>query len=397
MTKRLLAALLCCLLLITSALAWAQETTPEATTDATDAVVERTPEATDTLVVPGYARVRVGHYGVEIGSLDVYIDGVLTHEAVPPGAISNYVPVSAAFAGVTAAESGGGVSSGVLPTINALLNGDSLYTLVITPNAVLVIDDSAVIAAGMIQRAQVVIVNALIDAQISANFYNVEVLTPLDGGAIENVAAGAFATSSVSPTNALLTWSVQPDDGDASERENTLSLRPDLVYLIAVYGTTDDPQIALTESGTQSIAEILRESTDFSLLYAMIEAANRVETLDQDSPFTLFAPSNAAIARYLTEQGLYTDQLLLDSTLLQALLDQHVTRGLLFSDDVASLARIPMLSGDDIIVSTAEGLVLLNPIADSGDGTRLLITDVFATNGLIHVVDRVLIPPVETP
>ncbi len=403
MTKRFLAAV-CCALFMTIAPVMAQETTPEATPDS-DATAEitaestettpeiATPEATSAPLTPGYARVRVGHYAAGVGDVDVYIDTQVTHSAVPYGAMTNYVSLDSAQATITITNAGGALSAPILEPITVGLDGESLYTLAIAPDGVTLIDESATIAAGLIQRAHVILFNAIPDTTMNVDFYNAEVGVPIDSGTAADIAYNTFAMLNPSPTNALLQLGVTSAEGELVEQQNTIELRRDLLYMIGIYGDAAEPQIALTESGTQSIAAILAESSDFSLLYAMIVEAGLLEMLDQDSPFTFFAPNNDTITTFLTEQGLYTDTLLSDPDLLNAILRYHVSRGLLFSDDVASLALIPMLNGVDTAVVVSADSILLNPNDEGTDGVTITVADVFATNGVIHVIDQVLVAP----
>ena len=120
----------------------------------------------------------------------------------------------------------------------------------------------------------------------------------------------------------------------------------------------------------------------FSTLATAIEAADLVETLKGDGPFTVFAPTDEAFAK-LPEGTL--DALLRDKEKLAAILTYHVVPGKVSSEDVAQLPMFKTLNGQDLKITAAEGKVMV------GSAT-VTQPDVPATNGVIHVIDSVLLP-----
>jgi uncharacterized surface protein with fasciclin (FAS1) repeats len=126
---------------------------------------------------------------------------------------------------------------------------------------------------------------------------------------------------------------------------------------------------------------------DLTTLVAAIEAAGLAGTLAESGPFTIFAPNDAAFEDYLGEMGMTVDDALADTTFLSSLLQGHVVEA---ADDAGMVAGMV----DNPFVSLA-GTEL--PVTVDGDtitigGAEIIDADVFATNGVIHVIDTVLAP-----
>jgi len=126
---------------------------------------------------------------------------------------------------------------------------------------------------------------------------------------------------------------------------------------------------------------------DLTTLVAAIEAAGLVDTLANDGPFTVFAPNDEAFMDYLGEMGMTAEDALADTTFLSTLLQGHVVEA---ADDSAMVAGMV----DNPFVSLA-GTEL--PVTVDGDeitigGAEIVDADIFATNGVIHVIDTVLAP-----
>lgn len=134
---------------------------------------------------------------------------------------------------------------------------------------------------------------------------------------------------------------------------------------------------------TASIPEIVSGVEEFSTLEAALEAAELTEALAGEGPFTVFAPPNAAFEA-LPEGVL--DALLLpeNQDLLADVLTYHVVAGEVLSSDL-SPGMVETLSGEDVSVTVGDGTAMI------GDA-NIVSVDVPATNGVIHVIDAVLVP-----
>ncbi|MFZ4811763.1 MAG: fasciclin domain-containing protein [Ilumatobacteraceae bacterium] len=143
---------------------------------------------------------------------------------------------------------------------------------------------------------------------------------------------------------------------------------------------------------TQTIAEIASGNPDFSTLVAALGAADLVGPFDActDAKTTVFAPTNAAFAAALTKLGLTAEQLLADKELLTSVLTYHVVAGEVDAAKVVTLTKATTLNGADIKISVQGGSVFLN------DTIKVTTTDIKACNGIIHVIDGVLVPPTKT-
>ncbi len=150
--------------------------------------------------------------------------------------------------------------------------------------------------------------------------------------------------------------------------------------------TTEAPastdEMADDEVGT--IVVVADTNGSFGRLVAAVTAASLVETLSSEGPFTVFAPTDDAFAALPV--GL-VDCLLLEENVdtLSAILTYHVVDGQVMSTDLADGA-VPTLQGEDITVDLTDGVVL-------NDSINVVIADVPASNGVIHAIDGVLVPP----
>ena len=131
-----------------------------------------------------------------------------------------------------------------------------------------------------------------------------------------------------------------------------------------------------------TIAAIVSNDPNFSTLLAAVKAAGLVETLSGPSPFTVFAPTNAAFAK-IPQADL--NALLNDPAQLKAVLLYHVVPGKVTASQVTGLTSATTVNGADLNVSTSGGMVMIN------DAT-VTKADVMASNGVIHVIDTVLMP-----
>ena len=133
----------------------------------------------------------------------------------------------------------------------------------------------------------------------------------------------------------------------------------------------------------KTIVDVAAGNPDFSTLVAAVKAAGLVETLSGEGPFTVFAPTNEAFAK-LPEGKV--DSLLADIPTLKKILTYHVVAGKVMAADVVGLNNATTVQGDDVKIAVVEGKVKLN------DAAMVTATDLEASNGVIHVIDTVLIP-----
>ncbi len=137
----------------------------------------------------------------------------------------------------------------------------------------------------------------------------------------------------------------------------------------------------------RNIVETAAATPDFSILVEAVTAANLGATLSGTGPFTVFAPTNAAFADLLAELNVTKDQLLADTALLTKVLTYHVVAGRVLKADVPVGAPITTVQGETFSVSAA--LAITDRRARVANITA---TDVLASNGVIHVVGKVILP-----
>ncbi len=173
------------------------------------------------------------------------------------------------------------------------------------------------------------------------------------------------------------------DSSDASARE--MSEDPATNPTV----TDDNRQSDMAdEPATNTIVDIAASNPDFSTLVAAVQAAGLAETLSGPGPFTVFAPTNEAFAKLPAG----TVESLLDPAnkdKLTSILTYHVVPGEVLAADVAA-GNVTTVNGSTFSVSTNGGVL----ISDGQGGTAKVVrTDIAASNGVIHVIDAVLLPP----
>ena len=147
------------------------------------------------------------------------------------------------------------------------------------------------------------------------------------------------------------------------------------------------PSAMPSASAAAMAKDIVQTATDagsFKTLLAAVKAAGLVETLQGKGLFTVFAPTDAAFAALPAGT---LDGLLKDPAALKKILLYHVVSGSVTADKVVGLTSATSVEGSPIAVSVKVGTVYLN------DSAKVVTPDVMASNGVIHVIDKVILPP----
>ncbi|MEM8610196.1 MAG: fasciclin domain-containing protein [Myxococcota bacterium] len=146
----------------------------------------------------------------------------------------------------------------------------------------------------------------------------------------------------------------------------------------------DAKDAAMEAMPPQTVVTVAATAGDFNTLVAAVKAAGLVDTLNGEGPFTVFAPTDAAFAKLADGT---VDSLLLpeNKDQLVEILTYHVVPGKVMAADVVNLSSATTVEGGDVAISTADGAVMVND-------AKVIATDVEASNGVIHVIDTVLIP-----
>jgi uncharacterized surface protein with fasciclin (FAS1) repeats len=140
--------------------------------------------------------------------------------------------------------------------------------------------------------------------------------------------------------------------------------------------------LALSAAAVQAkdIVETAVAAGDFKTLAVALEKAGLVDTLKGKGPFTVFAPTDAAFAKVPKKD---LDALLADKSKLAAVLTYHVVPGSVMAKDVKA-GKVKTVQGSDLTVSTSGGVKV--------DGANVTKADIVADNGVIHVIDSVVLP-----
>jgi uncharacterized surface protein with fasciclin (FAS1) repeats len=153
--------------------------------------------------------------------------------------------------------------------------------------------------------------------------------------------------------------------------------------LLMACGGSDDP---VTPAPTQNIVQLAQATPTLSILVEAVVAANLVTTLSSTGPFTVFAPTDAAFAAALTELGLTRAQLLASSD-LAAILTYHVLSGRVLREQIPFNTNIVTVQTETLRISNAF------VITDQENRTaNITATNILATNGVVHLIDRVILP-----
>lgn len=142
---------------------------------------------------------------------------------------------------------------------------------------------------------------------------------------------------------------------------------------------------AAAQAPAKDIVTTAVEAGSFKTLAAALQAAGLVETLKGQGPFTVFAPTDAAFAKLPAGT---VEALLKDKEKLTAILTYHVVPGKVEAKDVVKLTSAKTVNGKSVTVKVAGDKVMV-------DGATVTATDVQASNGVIHVIDTVILPPTE--
>jgi uncharacterized surface protein with fasciclin (FAS1) repeats len=160
---------------------------------------------------------------------------------------------------------------------------------------------------------------------------------------------------------------------------------------LAACGGSDDPAPTPTPAPTKNIVELAQGTPDLSILVEAVVAAGLVPNLSGAGPLTVFAPTNAAFAAALTELGLTKAELLApaNKTLLTQILTYHVVSGKFLKAQVPIGAPITTLQGESLTVAATPTLAITD---QRGRKANITATDIQATNGVVHVIDKVILP-----
>lgn len=158
-----------------------------------------------------------------------------------------------------------------------------------------------------------------------------------------------------------------------------------LMLVLVGCDSNDNSSATEEEAPTNNIVETAVATGSFQTLVAAVQAADLVDTLSGAGPFTVFAPTDAAFANL--PDGTVESLLLPENKdQLVSILTYHVVSGNVTSDQVTGLSKATTVQGADLDIAVVDGAVQIN-------SATVVQADVLASNGVIHVIDSVLLPP----
>jgi transforming growth factor-beta-induced protein len=165
-----------------------------------------------------------------------------------------------------------------------------------------------------------------------------------------------------------------------------------LLLGITACGADQNDASVVEEPVASDIVDVAVAAGAFPTLVAALGAADLVDTLKGDGPFTVFAPTEEAFAELLATLGVTAGELLANTELLTSVLLHHVVPGKVMSADLAGASdlMVTTVQGGEVSVTEYMGSVTI-------DEATVVTADIEASNGVIHVIDKVLLPVVEEP
>ena len=200
------------------------------------------------------------------------------------------------------------------------------------------------------------------------------------GTQVELLVDGVSAGSAVVDGSGAWSLPLNLPAGSYTVQLNTLD--PGGALLASATPITITVGEAPTSTGEQTIAGLLAENPDFSTLWSVIQTAGLTDRLAEPGPFTTFAPTNEAFAQ-LPQRVI--DGLVANPPILSAVLQYHITLGRYLAADLAVVQ--PATVNGRLLTVTQQGDSLLVNDAIVTDA------DLIATNGVVHAIDRILVPP----
>ena len=205
----------------------------------------------------------------------------------------------------------------------------------------------------------------------------------LSDGQVLTTLAGGSVTVGISDAGMTLNGSVNVTEFDIMAT-NTV------IHVIDAVLEPTKPQPEPQPEPLPSIVEIATSNDDFSILVAALQAADLVDALSGEGPFTVFAPTNDAFAALLGELGVSAEELLASPDLKDILL-YHVAAGSFGAEALSGLESVETLLGKRVHIQVADDGLILN------GSIKVTAANIEASNGIVHIIDGVLLPPQPQP
>jgi len=136
-----------------------------------------------------------------------------------------------------------------------------------------------------------------------------------------------------------------------------------------------------------TLAEAAAAAGNLNVVLAAVEAAGLTDTVVNGGPFTFFIPTDEAFAASLAAMNMKPEDVMADPEMLSSILLYHVVSGVALASDVVGLSSVTTAGGQDITITVKDDGVYLN------DTVKVTATDILVRNGVVHLIDSVLMPP----
>lgn len=344
------------------------------------------------------AMIRVAHFAVDAPAVDVFVNGEAAITNLPYPEVTPYVALDAGTYSIAVAPAGSGIDAAVIGPVDLEFAAGTSYTIAATGQLAdssfgpLVINDTAQLAALTIPAggSTVTILHGISNAPAVDIYAG-------DTKILENVPFNAYATI-VAPTEEVTLKITATGAPDTVVAETPWTAYAGTNHLIAAVGTMTDNKYQLVQANSSSLNAVewlaaqtgTNKDRTFATLLAAATAADLGGALSGAGPLTIFAPTDNAFAALPagTVEGL-----LADIPALTNILTYHVVDGLVARRDVvaglgANMGKLEVttLNGSPFTVEAGDTGVTIN-------GALLGETDIFVSNGVIHTMKGVILPP----
>lgn len=341
---------------------------------------------------PGRARLRFAHLAIDLSSMDALEGEIILASGLTYGNVSGYISVNAGTRSLTLIPTGASSDFALAGPIDLEFEADHSYLIAVIGQRAdssfmsIVIDETAAFTvttpdpAALEGKARVIVLNGLSDAPA------LDVIVAQGSSkAVENLPYGSFSALALDPGDypLVVTPTGQPDTVVFNDL-NPIRLEGDRLYLLAAAGSfPTDFRLVQDMTGTKTLVELISTTPELSQLYNALEASGLTESLRADGPFTVFAPINAAFEALSSEM---LEALLANPAQLSPILLYHVVPRRVLTNELVTLPSVPTIAQSEIRIVANATQIILN------DSVQIVTADLVATNGVVHIVDRILIP-----
>ncbi len=340
------------------------------------------------------ARLRVAHFAVDAPAVDVLADAAVIFDNLDYTRISDYIAVPAGTINLAIAPNDAGVAGAFAGPLALQLESGTDYTIAVIGLAandslsVVVINETDAFElvngsdpATLAGKVRLLVLHGISDAPP----VDVIVSGPTPTTLVSGLAFGTFTALVADPGDyPLLVTAAGNPDGVVFTDLNPVTLAGDQQYLVAAVGTFPaNYQLVVGVTGTRNLYDTLSSVPELTTLKTAVDAIGFGSVISNQGPFTVFAPTNDAF-NALPAGTL--DALLADVPTLRMILLYHIAPGILDLTELTALPTLTSVAGLDLPVAVQNETVQVGGVA------LVVRGNIYASNGVIHLIDTVLQP-----